>query len=113
MWRSFYVLLILATINVFAHNTSLRVALIIPTTTNRSHVSNIYQIGPAVEMAFEHAGKNYSALLDISVRYIVDDAVRTCDDLASNIADMLAKYYYSKQRQIDLTVLGPFTGYVV
>ena len=52
----------------------------------------------------------YGSELFCAPRTIVDDAVRTCDDLASNIADMLAKYYYSKQRQIDLTVLGPFTG---
>ena len=63
-----------------------------------------------METALGHTAANYSALLELSVRYIVDDAVRTCDDLASNMVNMVAKYYYSKQRQINLSVFGPFTG---
>ncbi|GAV06181.1 hypothetical protein RvY_16208 [Ramazzottius varieornatus] len=89
----------------------LQVELILPTTKHPKYPANICEVGPAIKLAVEHVNAQYPKELDLTFKYLEQSEVQSCEDLTSEMGDMLARYYYSPRRERKIAVFGPFDGY--
>ena len=69
--------------------------------TNATTIS-LHYLAPALDLAATRFRTDHGKNFNLTHTYLIDEAIRSCPDLASETSFMVAEWYYKKRTEADL-----------
>ncbi|XP_055331237.1 uncharacterized protein LOC129583466 [Paramacrobiotus metropolitanus] len=82
----------------------LSVEIISPGMINMASLTSMPLTAPAIDIGLEEIQRNYSKILDIGLVYLYNRSFSTCDEAVTGIDFLVSEYYYSRNRNANVTV---------